>query len=98
LSSGAEKGSWHDEGSSWRFAATVPSLLRLSDGKLDVSNSQVRLTGPDRSILVVASTPELLDATTAQATWSKKHQRLEVVYQKPAVDPSPQEDAFDEMD
>eukprot|EP00930_Biecheleria_cincta_P016276 TRINITY_DN13300_c0_g1_i1.p1 TRINITY_DN13300_c0_g1~~TRINITY_DN13300_c0_g1_i1.p1 ORF type:complete len:746 (+),score=205.16 TRINITY_DN13300_c0_g1_i1:76-2313(+) len=99
-------GTWHDEGSSWRFEVQVPGLRNLSDGKLDISRNVIRLQGSDGSNLVLASTPETFDVAKAQATWSRKQSRLEVTSPKRtkiAAPPKPaampeSERSFESMD
>lgn len=101
----ALKGTWHDEGSSWRFEVQVPGLKSLSEGKLDISKNVIRLQGSDGSNLVLASTPEMFDVAAAQATWSRKLSRLEVISPKrvkacapPKPAAMPSEETFALMD
>ncbi|CAJ1364058.1 unnamed protein product [Effrenium voratum] len=73
----AKRGAWKDDGASWRFVAQVPELTTLSKSKLDISKSDMRLTGPDGCVLRV-ETPSSLDIDQVEATWFRKSQQLEV--------------------
>mmetsp|Transcript_12185 Transcript_12185/g.25743 ORF Transcript_12185/g.25743 Transcript_12185/m.25743 type:complete len:202 (+) Transcript_12185:1-606(+) len=69
---------WQFDGASWHFVAEVPSLGSLSEGHLEISQEEVRLQGPDGSLLVCQVMPDDADASLAEARWSKRHRRISI--------------------
>jgi len=72
-------GRWQEDGDVWRFSADLPSLASLAEGHLDISEREVRLSGPAGNMLVREAMPQDADAARAQAQWSKKHRRLSLI-------------------
>lgn len=70
-------GSWRQEKGRWCLSIQA-NREDLSTAKLDVSHSDLRLTGPDGRLLAKVETPQDLELSQVEASWSKKNHCLEV--------------------
>lgn len=70
-------GSWRQENGRWCLSIQA-NREDLSTAKLDISHNDLRLTGPHGRLLAKVETPQDLELSQVEASWSKKKNCLEV--------------------
>ena len=71
-------GTWRQEGGRWCLSIQAGAKEDLSTAELDISSRDLSLRAKGR-LLTKLSTPENLDPSKVEASWSKKTRSLEVV-------------------
>lgn len=70
-------GSWRQEKGRWCLSIQA-NREDLSTAKLDISHNDLRRTGPHGRLLAKVETPQDLELSQVEASWSKKNNCLEV--------------------